>query len=128
MKLLLDTHIFLWAAEQPKKLSPKVLDAVKNPENTLFLSVVSVWEIQIKTQIGKLTLPLPANEFVSVQRALNQIYSLPVLEPHIWLLDTLPMHHKDPFDRLLIAQALAEKYQIVTTDQIFDQYPVECFG
>lgn len=127
MNLLLDTHIFLWIAEQPQRLAPRVLDALRNPENELFLSVVSIWEIQIKAQIGKLTLPLPVNEFVSIQRAINQLYTLPVFERHIWLLDTLPLYHRDPFDRLLVAQTIAEKYQLVTADPIFDQYPVERF-
>lgn len=125
MKLLLDTHIFLWSAGQPERLTASVRDALQNPENELFLSVASVWEIQIKIQIGKLTLPMPIETFVAVQRALNQISSLSVVESHIWLLGTLPMHHRDPFDRLLIAQAMAEKWQLVTADPVFEQYPVQ---
>ncbi|MEA3341974.1 MAG: type II toxin-antitoxin system VapC family toxin [Chloroflexota bacterium] len=117
--------LFLWAFGQPHKLTSNVRDALQNPENVLILSVVSVWEMQIKVQIGKLNLPLPVKELVMVQRAFNQIQSLPVVERHIWMLGTLPMHHKDPFDRLLIAQAKAEKWRLVTADPVLAQYPVQ---
>lgn len=125
MNLLLDTHIFLWSTAQPDRLTATVREALQNPENELFLSVASVWEMQIKIQTGKLNLPLPIETFVSVQRSLNQIRSLPIVEHHIWLLGTLPMHHKDPFDRLLIAQAIAEQWRLVTVDPVFKQYPVQ---
>jgi PIN domain nuclease of toxin-antitoxin system len=78
--------------------------------------------MQVKAQIGKLQLPLPVKAFVTIQRGLNNILALPILEHHIWALDTLPLHHKDPFDRLLMAQAIAEQYQLVTLDQAFSQY------
>ncbi|MDQ4078482.1 MAG: type II toxin-antitoxin system VapC family toxin [Chloroflexota bacterium] len=125
MKLLLDTHIFIWAFAEPHKLSADVRDVVENPTNNLILSVVSVWEMQIKVQLGKLNLPVPVREFVEVQRHLNHIESLPVLEPHIWTLGTLPMHHRDPFDRLLIAQAMTEQCKLVSADPIFALYPVQ---
>ena len=125
MNLLLDTHIFIWAYSAPHKLTPTVLNALNDPANTLHLSVVSMWEMQIKAQIGKLHLPLPVKEFVTVQRNLNNIRSWPVLERHIWALDSLPMHHKDPFDRLLIAQAITENWWLVTADAIFAKYPVQ---
>ncbi len=128
MNLLLDTHIFLWISEHPHKLPPNVRDALQNPKNTLILSVASVWEMQIKIHIGKLNLPLPIKEFVTIQQSLNQIQSLPVLKHHIWALGALPMRHKDPFDRLLIAQAIAENCQIVTVDSVFAQYPVQLFS
>ena len=125
MKLLLDTHILLWMAEAPHKLTKNAQDAIQDPQNLLFLSVVSVWEMQIKAQIGKLHLPLPIREFVTVQRVINQIHTLPVMEGHIWALDTLPTFHKDSFDRLLIAQAITENCQFVTADAVFAQYPVQ---
>lgn len=125
MNLLLDTHIFLWSAGQPERLTAPVRDALQNPKNELFLSVASVWEIQIKIQIRKLSLPVPIETFVSVQRSVNQIRSLPIVESHIWMLGTLPLHHKDPFDRLLIVQAMAENWQLVTADPVFEQYPVQ---
>ena len=125
MNLLLDTHIFIWAYQTPHKLTPTVLNALNNPANTLILSVVSVWEMQIKAQIGKLHLPLPVEQFVTLQRNLNNIRSLPVFERHVWTLSTLPMHHKDPFDRLLIAQAISENWWLVTADSVFAKYPAQ---
>jgi len=125
MNLLLDIHIFLWAFGQPDKLASHLQDAIRNPDNALILSVVSVWEMQIKAQIGKLSLPMSVREFVAIQRVLNHVQSLPVVERHIWTLDTLPMRHRDPFDRLLIAQALTEQWRIVTVDPIFAQYPAQ---
>lgn len=125
MNLLLDTHVFLWAFGQPHKLTASVRDALQNPGNVLILSVVSMWEMQIKAQIGKLSLPVSVQEFVTVQRVLNHIQSLPVLERHIWTLGALPMYHRDPFDRLLIAQAVTEGWLLVTADPVFTQYPVQ---
>lgn len=125
MNLLLDTHIFLWFSGQPQRLSANVRNALQDPTNVLFLSVVSVWELQIKSQIGKLSLPLPIEQFVLVQRTLNQIRSLSIVESHIWMLDSLPVYHRDPFDRLLLAQARAEECQLVTADPILIQYPVQ---
>lgn len=128
MNLLLDTHIFIWVAIEPDKLPFQVKQALQDPGNTLWISVATAWEMQIKTQIGRLGLPIPVKKFVSVQREINNIQILPVLENHIWTLDDLPMHHKDPFDRLLIAQAISEGYQIVTEDPIFKEYPAILFG
>ena len=127
MNLLLDTHIFIWLSESPHKLTPAVQSALQNSANRLFLSTVSVWEMQIKVQIGKLDLPLPVKEFVILHRTINQIESLPVIESHIWILDDLPLHHKDPFDRILIAQSISEQHQLVSTDSVFEQYPVQRF-
>lgn len=124
MNLLLDTHIFLWSAIQPTKLSDSIRQVLEDPANLLFLSAASVWEMQIKTQIGKLQLSLPVEEFVPIQRGFNNILALPIFERHIWALETLPLHHKDPFDRLLMAQAVTEQYQLVTADPIFARYEV----
>lgn len=124
MNLLLDTHIFLWSAIQPAKLSDSIRQALQDPANLLFLSAASVWEMQIKAQIGKLQLSLPVEEFVPIQRGFNNIMALPIFERHIWALETLPLHHKDPFDRLLMAQAVTEQYQLVTADPIFARYEV----
>jgi PIN domain nuclease of toxin-antitoxin system len=124
MNLLLDTHVFIWWATEPHKLSPHVLSALQNRTNRLVLSVVSIWEMQMKGQMGRLLLPVPAKEFVAVQCASNGIDILPVVEPHVWSLDQLPFLHKDPFDRLLAAQTLAEGYTLVTSDRLLRQYQV----
>lgn len=124
MNLLLDTHIFLWLTLTPHKLSPTIRNALTDPNNILHLSVVSVWEMQIKVQIGKLHLPQPIDKFVTLHRSINNIYSLPVVESHVWGMSALPMHHKDPFDRLLIAQAITEKWDLVSADSVFTKYPV----
>ncbi len=124
MKLLLDTHTFIWWDSAPDQLSPAALAAFRAPENTLLLSVVSLWEIQVKRQIGKLQLHLPLAEIIENQQTRNQIQILPVLLPHVLEVENLPLHHKDPFDRLLIAQALVEQATLLSKDGEFLKYPV----
>ena len=122
MKLLLDTHIFIWWVDQPEKLSPAALSALEDEANELLLSVASVWEMQIKIQLGKLKLSLPLKELVKNQQETNDLTVSPVALPHVLALDALPFHHKDPFDRLLIAQCVEDalsslfpKYSFKTT-------------
>lgn len=93
----------------------------------MMLSVVSLWEIQIKVQLGRLALPMPIKQLLAAQQTVNDLQILPVFPHHIWELDNLPLYHKDPFDRLLMAQAIAEKWQLVSMDSIFSQYPVQLF-
>jgi len=126
MKLLLDTHIFIWWADQPERLSPDALSALEDEANELLLSVASVWEMQIKIQLGKLKLSLPLKELVKNQQETNDLTVSPVALPHVLALDALPFHHKDPFDRLLIAQSIAEGLTIVTADSQFSAYSVTC--
>lgn len=125
MKLLLDTHIFIWWADQPEKLSPAALSALEDEANELLLSVASVWEMQIKIQLGKLKLSLPLKELVKNQQETNDIRVSPVALTHVLALDTLPVHHKDPFDRLLIAQSIEEDVTLVTADSQFSAYSVK---
>ena len=125
MKLLLDTHIFIWWADQPEKLSPAALSALEDEANELLLSVASVWEMQIKIQLGKLKLNLPLKEIVKNQQETNDLTVSPVALTHVLALDALPFHHKDPFDRLLIAQSIAEGLTIVTVDSQFSAYSVK---
>ena len=125
MKLLLDTHTFIWLDSNPSRLSERVRSLLQDPNNTLFLSVVSIWEIQIKTQIGKLQLSIPLAELVKSQRQANMIEILPVSLSHVLALDHLPLHHKDPFDRLLIAQANLEDATLVSQDEILSSYSVQ---
>ena len=125
MKLLLDTHTFIWWDSEPAKLSPQALALCQDRANTLLLSVTSVWEMQIKLQLGKLKLNLPLSEVIENQRQTNNIEVLPIILTHVLALDTLPAHHKDPFDRLLIAQANVEIATLVSADPIFAKYPVQ---
>jgi PIN domain nuclease of toxin-antitoxin system len=125
MKLLLDTHIFIWWADQPEKLSPAALSALEDEANELLLSVASVWEMQIKIQLRKLKLSLPLNQLVKIQQETNDLTISPVTLTHVLALDALPFHHKDPFDRLLIAQSIKEDLTLVSADARFSAYAVK---
>ena len=125
MKLLLDTHTFLWLDGSPEQLSPTALVACENPTNQLYLSVVSAWEIQIKHQINRLQLEVPLDEMIRGQQAANDLSILSVELHHIYALQQLPLHHNDPFDRLLIAQAKAEQMRLVSADSQFAPYLVD---
>ncbi len=124
MKLLLDTHTFLWLDSSPEKLSNTALAACEDPANQLYLSVVSAWEIQIKQQIGRLQLDVPLDQMIQAQQSANSLSILPVELHHVYALDELPLYHNDPFDRLLIAQAKAEQAWLVSIDSQFEPYPV----
>ena len=125
MKLLLDTHIFIWWADQPEKLSHAALSALEDEANELLLSVASVWEMQIKIQLGKLKLSVPLKELVKTQQETNDITISSVALTHVLALDALPFHHKDPFDRLLIAQNIEEDLTLVSADSQFSAYAVK---
>jgi PIN domain nuclease of toxin-antitoxin system len=99
MNLLLDTHIFIWWADQPEKLSNAVLSALEDEANELLLSVASVWEMQIKIQLGKLKVRLPLKELVKNQQETNDLTVSPVTLTHVLAVGDLPFHHKDPFDQ-----------------------------
>ena len=124
MKVLLDTHIFIWWTSDPRKLSKQALALCEDTTNTLIVSVVSIWEMQIKFQLGKLTLNLPLTDLIAAQQQTNDVLIMPVELKHVLALHVLPTHHKDPFDRLLIAQAITEQASILTTDRVFAAYPV----
>ncbi len=124
MSFLLDTHTFIWWNLNPPPLPTRILTLLVDPQNTILLSLVSVWEMQIKLQVGKLTLPAPLAEIIEKQRQDNQIELLSITLPHILALESLPLHHRDPFDRLLIAQAQIEDVTLLTHDAVFAQYPV----
>lgn len=124
MKLLLDTHAFIWWDSDPNRLSQRVLGFCQSPSTTLLLSVASVWEMQIKQQLGKLQLRVPLAGLIAAQQQTNSLELLPVQLDHVLALDNLPLHHKDPFDRLLISQSQVEDAILVSADSIFSQYPV----
>lgn len=125
MKLLLDTHIFIWWANEPERLSQAVLSALKDESNTLLLSVASAWEMQVKLQLSKLKLNLQLQELIQSQQEANGLQLLTIELKHILALSILPSHHKDPFDRLLIAQAIVEDTTLVSADSKLSAYPVK---
>lgn len=123
MKLLLDTHTFLWWDNEPSQLSGTIYALCQDPNNELLLSLVSIWEIQIKAQLGKLQLRTALAQVVADQQR-NGVTLLPITLPHILALQNLPPHHKDPFDRLLIAQAQNEGASLLSKDAEFADYAV----
>lgn len=124
-RLLLDTHVFIWMDIAPTKLSSSVAAHLTDRSNTLLLSVVSVWEMQIKLQLGKLSLEQSLADMIESQQQTNHIEVLPIKLPHVLALEALPMHHKDPFDRLLTAQAIVEKATLISNDEVLAKYPVD---
>jgi len=124
MKYLTDTHIFLWWITDNPRLSEHVRKAVASPENEIFLSSASTWEMVIKSSVGKLSLPSSPDLFIRKQLALNDIKILNVTIEHTFALLKLPMIHKDPFDRILIAQANAENLIIITDDVLIKKYGI----
>ena len=124
MKILLDTHIFVWWDDEPERLSKRAFDLCSNPANTLVLSVASVWELQIKYALEKLTLRAPLSQIIGDQQRENGVEILPVTLSHVFALENLPPIHKDPFDRLLIAQSITENISLLSVDTVFQNYPV----
>ena len=124
MKLLLDTHAFLWYITNDSRLPRKAYDSIRDKTNEVYLSVVSVWEALVKHQIGKLPLRGPADEYIAERQIAHRVASLPVNMSDVSHLLTLPLHHRDPFDRMLICQALQHDLTIVTSDEQFRAYAV----
>ncbi len=125
MRLLLDTHVLLWAALDPERLSETVRHALTAPENVRLISAVSVWEIAQKARLGRLELGRPVNEFLAAQSDALWLTPLPLTAAHAALLAELPLLHRDPADRLLVAQARSESAILVTIDGNIQQYDVE---
>ena len=124
MRLLLDTHAFLWFILADPHLSTRAKSAIEDPANDVEVSPASYWEIAIKIRLGKYILSQPYESFLESQIAGNDFRILHIEPRHTALLTTLPMHHKDPFDRLLVAQALTEAVPIVSGDTALDAYGV----
>ncbi len=125
MNYLLDTHTFIWADVNPARLSAKATSLIEDKRNIIWVSLASIWEIQIKNHIGKLDLSIPLKEIIERQHRDNAIDLLPITLPHVLQLDSLPLHHRDPFDRLLIAQAQVEDLTLISHDSLFSHYPVK---
>jgi PIN domain nuclease of toxin-antitoxin system len=124
VRILLDTCTFLWLAEGDPALSTNAREAIVDPSNEVYLSPISVWEIVVKQALGRLVLKLSADRYIPEQRQLHHVDTLPVTEYATLQLSRLPLHHRDPFDRLLMAQAVAEACTIATPDPLIRRYPV----
>ncbi len=125
MRVLLDTHAFLWALTDNRRLSRKARDLFAASTNEVLLSVESIWEILFKAQSGRLPFPHPAGPFLKSELRRTSIELLPILISHVLRLESLPEHHRDPFDRILLAQAIEEDIAIVSADSRFRLYPVQ---
>ena len=124
MKLLLDTHTFIWWDMEPGRLSSRALTLCKDINNRLVLSVASVWEMEVKIQLGKLRFERPLAQMLSEQQNQNRLQILPITLAHALAIETLPLIHKDPFDRMLISQAQVEAMPLVSHDRQIAAYPI----
>jgi len=124
MRLLLDTHAFLWFLLDDPQLSQMAKDSIANPDNDIEISPASYWEIAIKISLKKYSLPEPYEQFMERELATNQFRILPIEPKHTAALTSLPFHHRDPFDRLIIAQAMVEQIPVISGDEVFGAYPV----
>ena len=128
MRFLLDTHAFLWFLNDDIALNFKARAAIEDPSHTVYLSIASLWEIAIKVGIGKLELPEPYAVFIRKQLAINsRLRMLAISIDHLEITSAIPLHHRDPFDRLLIAQAIHENLTLITSDATFARYDVDRF-
>lgn len=125
MRVLLDTHVFLWWIEGDAGLSRKANRTIADPTNECLLSLASCWEMATKISLGKLKLPGVMERFIPEQLAVNAFRQLDIEFKHVARVAALPFHHKDPFDRLLVAQALEERLPIVSADRVFRRYGVQ---
>ena len=125
MKVLLDTHTFLWVVSDDPRLSKSARKIFTGADNEILLSVASVWEILIKAESGKLPFPRPAGAYLRSQLRKTSTTVLPLLLSHVFQLENMPTHHRDPFDRMILAQAIEEGLPILSADTKFRLYPVE---
>jgi PIN domain nuclease of toxin-antitoxin system len=124
VKILVDTHVFLWAITDDPRLSDNHRSRYLDPKNDLYLSVASLWEMLIKVGIGKLSVPVPAATYLLKQMEKNRLSALGIQHSHLAELETLPPLHKDPFDRMIVAQARAERMPLMTADPGLREYDV----
>jgi PIN domain nuclease of toxin-antitoxin system len=124
VKILLDTHCWLWYLLSPERLNASMQNVLRDPDNEVFLSVGSAWEMVIKAGLGKLSLPLPVTDYIPDRLKALGHQSLPILQQHVLQVAQLPTHHRDPFDRLLVAQARVEELQLMTADPAIRAYEV----
>jgi PIN domain nuclease of toxin-antitoxin system len=124
MRYIIDTQAFIWYALGDKQLSKTAIDIIES-DALCYISIASVWEMAIKNSIGKLIFHVPFEDLIRKQLELNNYEILPIELTHVFQLSALPLHHKDPFDRILIAQALSENIPIISIDEYFQNYPIE---
>ena len=128
MKALLDTHAFIWWVTDDSRLSSTARGIIADDSNVLFLSAASAWEIVIKVRLGKLNLPEPPETYIPSRLTMNRFESLPIQMVHALQVVNLPDFHRDPFDRIIIAQSQVEKMPIITVDTQVTRYPVDVIG
>ena len=128
MNLLLDTHAFLWMDAHPSRLSPTASALIADPANHVSVSVASLWEVQIKSMLGKLTLRMSLSQIVAEQQQRNAVIICVVRDEHVYELDQLPPIHHDPFDRLIAAVGRVEAATLLSGDRVFRQYRVTVEG
>jgi len=124
LKALLDTHVFLWWITDEPQLPAHIRKVISDIGNELFFSAASCWEIAIKAQLGKIKLPAKPDIFISEQLAINEIQSMPVQSSHALHVFNLPPLHRDPFDRIIVAQAYLENMPVITSDSLISQYDI----
>jgi PIN domain nuclease of toxin-antitoxin system len=124
MRLLIDAHALLWAVDDPAQLSSPATTALQDPANQLLIGAGTIWEISIKVGLGKLTLSLPFRQWMDRVVVDLGLSVLPITAEYADRQSTLPHHHRDPFDRLLIAQSLTDSIPVVTADSVFDSYGI----
>jgi PIN domain nuclease of toxin-antitoxin system len=125
MNLLLDTHILIWLIDGSEKLNQTARYAIEDENNSLYLSIASLWEITIKTSLGKLELGIPLEQITTNFILPSGFKILPIHLSHLLVLKDLPFHHRDPFDRMLISQAISESLTLVSEDRAFGDYTVK---
>jgi PIN domain nuclease of toxin-antitoxin system len=125
VKILIDTHCWLWLNQSPQRFSKRTLATLADPDTERWLSVASVWELGIKVAMGKLALPVPVDDYVTTRLATTVTQPLSITASHALRASRLPAHHKDPFDRMIIAQAAEEGAAVLSADAIFRKYHVE---
>lgn len=125
MKVLIDTHVFIWYVQNSEKLIDSATRLINDGRNEILFSTASIWEMAIKQSTGKLNLSNPYASFIKDQMKLNDIDLLPITIEHLEIVASLPFHHRDPFDRLLISQVLVENISILSVDIAFDAYPIK---
>jgi PIN domain nuclease of toxin-antitoxin system len=125
VKIILDTQVLIWWANNVSNVSDRVQSIIFDVDNELWVSLASIWEIQIKVSLGKLSLPRPLPDIITTQVSENQIKIMQIELSHIYTLDLLPSYHRDPFNRIIIDQAMDEKVSIASIDKDFNAYSIE---